>query len=124
MRQRLALARAISVEPKIILMDEPFAAVDALTREKLQDDLLRLWAQTDSGEGQITIILVTHDVQEAVYLSGEVIVFSPGPGTVRNRIPVTVKRPRARTDAESLEIQDRILAMFQYDINQEADYLI
>ena len=124
MRQRLALARAISVEPKIILMDEPFAAVDALTREKLQDDLLRLWGQTDSGEGQITIIMVTHDVQEAVYLSDEVVVFSPGPGTVRNRIPVTVKRPRARTDAESLEIQDRILAMFQYDINQEADYSI
>ena len=68
-------------------MDEPFAAVDALTREKLQDDLLRLWEQTDSGESQITIIVVTHDVQEAVYLSGEVIVFSPGHGTIRNRIP-------------------------------------
>ncbi|MDR2344204.1 MAG: ABC transporter ATP-binding protein [Spirochaetaceae bacterium] len=124
MRQRLALARAISVEPKIILMDEPFAAVDALTREKLQDELLRLWEQTESGGIPITIIMVTHDVQEAVYLSDEVIVFSPSPGTIRNRIPVTVKRPRARTDAESLEIQDRILAMFQYDINQEADYSI
>jgi NitT/TauT family transport system ATP-binding protein len=124
MRQRLALARAISVEPKIILMDEPFAAVDALTREKLQDELLRLWEQTDSGGKPITIIMVTHDVQEAVYLSDEVIVFSPSPGTIRNRIPVTVTRPRARTDAESLEIQDRILAMFQYDINQEADYSI
>jgi NitT/TauT family transport system ATP-binding protein len=124
MRQRRALARAISVEPKIILMDEPFAAVDALTREKLQDDLLRLWEQTADGGNTVTIIMVTHDVQEAVYLSDEVVVFSPGPGTIRNRIPVTVKRPRARTDPESLEIQDRILAMFQYDINQEADYSI
>jgi NitT/TauT family transport system ATP-binding protein len=70
------------------------------------------------------VILVTHDTQEAVYLSDEVIVFSPGPGTIRNRIPVTVKRPRARTDAELVEIQERILAMFQYDINQEADYSI
>jgi NitT/TauT family transport system ATP-binding protein len=124
MRQRLALARALSVEPKIILMDEPFAAVDALTREKLQDELLRLWDETGGTGAPITVILVTHDTQEAVYLSDEVIVFSPGPGTIRNRIPVTVKRPRARTDAELVEIQERILAMFQYDINQEADYSI
>jgi NitT/TauT family transport system ATP-binding protein len=124
MRQRLALARALSVEPKIILMDEPFAAVDALTREKLQDELLRLWDETGAGGSPVTIILVTHDTQEAVYLSDEVIVFSPGPGTIRNRIPVAVKRPRARTDAELTEIQERILAMFQYDINQEADYSI
>jgi NitT/TauT family transport system ATP-binding protein len=124
MRQRLALARALSVEPKIILMDEPFAAVDALTREKLQDELLRLWDETGGTGAPVTIILVTHDTQEAVYLSDEVIVFSPGPGTIRNRIPVTVKRPRARTDAELVEIQERILGMFQYDINQEADYSI
>jgi NitT/TauT family transport system ATP-binding protein len=127
MRQRLALARALSVEPKIILMDEPFAAVDALTREKLQDELLRLLEETGETGGAgapITVILVTHDTQEAVYLSDEVIVFSPGPGTIRNRIPVRVKRPRARTDAELVEIQERILAMFQYDINQEADYSI
>jgi NitT/TauT family transport system ATP-binding protein len=124
MRQRLALARALSVEPKIILMDEPFAAVDALTREKLQDELLRLWSETGAGGSPITIILVTHDTQEAVYLSDEVIVFSPCPGTIRNRIPLTVQRPRARTGAELVEIQERILAMFQYDINQEADYSI
>jgi NitT/TauT family transport system ATP-binding protein len=124
MRQRLALARALSVEPKIILMDEPFAAVDALTREKLQDELLRLWRETGAAGSAVTIVLVTHDVQEAVYLSDEVIVFSPGPGTIRNRIPVTVKRPRARTDAELTGIQERIVAMFQYDINQEADYSI
>ncbi|MDR2133577.1 MAG: ABC transporter ATP-binding protein [Treponema sp.] len=126
MRQRLALARALSVEPKIILMDEPFAAVDALTREKLQDELLRLLDETGTGGNgaPITVILVTHDTQEAVYLSDEVIIFSPGPGTIRNRIPVEVKRPRARTDAELVEIQERILAMFEYDINQEADYSI
>jgi NitT/TauT family transport system ATP-binding protein len=124
MRQRLALARALSVEPKIIIMDEPFAAVDALSREKLQDELLRLWTETGGGKTPITIVMVTHEVQEAVYLSDEVIIFSPGPGTIRNRIPVTVKRPRARTDPALLDIQDRILTMFQYDINQEADYSI
>jgi NitT/TauT family transport system ATP-binding protein len=125
MRQRLALARALSVEPSIILMDEPFAAVDALTREKLQDELLRLLSERNAeGRSPLTAVLVTHEVQEAVYLSDEVIVFSPSPGSIRNRIPINVKRPRARTDPELLDIQDRIFAMFQYDINQEAEYSI
>jgi len=125
MRQRLALARALSVEPSIILMDEPFAAVDALTREKLQDELLRLLSERNTeGRSPLTAVLVTHEVQEAVYLSDEVIIFSPSPGSIRNRIPIDVKRPRARTDPELLDIQDRIFAMFQYDINQEAEYSI
>jgi NitT/TauT family transport system ATP-binding protein len=125
MRQRLALARALSVEPSILLMDEPFAAVDALTREKLQDELLRLLSEYNTNEGSaLTVVLVTHEVQEAVYLSDEVVIFSPSPGSIRNRIPIPIRRPRARTDSELIEIQDRILAMFQYDINQESDYLI
>jgi NitT/TauT family transport system ATP-binding protein len=124
MRQRLALARALSVEPRIILMDEPFAAVDALTREKLQDDLLRLWDGRRSIAAPITIVMVTHDVPEAVYLSDEVVVFSPSPGSIRNRVPVAIERPRARTDPAILEIQDRIFAMFQYDLNQESEYSI
>jgi len=125
MRQRLALARALSVEPSIILMDEPFAAVDALTREKLQDELLRLLSERNAeGCSPLTAVLVTHEVQEAVYLSDEVIIFSPSPGSIRNRIPINVKRPRARTDPALLDIQDRIFAMFQYDINQESEYSI
>jgi NitT/TauT family transport system ATP-binding protein len=68
--------------------------------------------------------MVTHEVQEAVYLSDEVVVFSPGPGTIRNRIPVNLNRPRARTDPELIEIQDRIFALFQYDLNQESEYSI
>jgi len=125
MRQRLALARALSVEPSIILMDEPFAAVDALTREKLQDELLRLLSERNAeGRSPLTAVLVTHEVHEAVYLSDEVVVFSPSPGSIRNRIPIDVKRPRARTDPELIDIQDRIFAMFQYDINQESEYAI
>ena len=110
MRQRLALARALSVEPKIILMDEPFAAVDSLTRERLQDDLLALWQS--SG---VTIVLVTHDVEEAVYLSDEVIVFSPSPGSIRNRFNITTPRPRRRSEPELIELQERIGKLFKYD---------
>jgi NitT/TauT family transport system ATP-binding protein len=106
-------------------MDEPFAAVDALQREKLQDDLLRLWEDAKSGGTPIIIVMVSHDVQEAVYLSDEVIVFSPGPGgTIRNRIPIPLLRPRARTEPALVEIQERIFAILQYDINQESMYSI
>ncbi|MCL2070600.1 MAG: ABC transporter ATP-binding protein [Treponema sp.] len=119
MRQRLALARALAVQPRIILMDEPFAAVDALTRERLQDDLLRLWE-----ESGITIVLVTHDTDEALYLSDEVVVFSPNPGTIRNRFTVDVERPRRRSDTELLELKQRITSLFKYDINNESEYSI
>jgi NitT/TauT family transport system ATP-binding protein len=119
MRQRLALARALAVEPKIILMDEPFAAVDSLTRERLQDDLLRLWEATG-----VTIVLVTHDAGEALYLSDEVIIFSPPPGAVRNRLLVEAPRPRRRSDPELLALGERIEAMFQYDIDHESEYCI
>lgn len=119
MRQRLALARALSVEPRIVLMDEPFAAVDALTQERLQDDLLALWEATG-----VTIVLVTHDVEEALYLSDEVIVFSPTPGTIRNRFAVDVPRPRRRSDPDLAELQQRIVSVFKYDIDHESEYFI
>ncbi|OPY68434.1 MAG: Aliphatic sulfonates import ATP-binding protein SsuB [Syntrophorhabdaceae bacterium PtaU1.Bin034] len=119
MRQRLALARALSVEPKIILMDEPFAAVDALTRERLQEDLLRLWQETKK-----TIVLVTHDVEEAVYLSDEVVVFSPLPGAIRNRVPVDLARPRRRSSLEIRQLKERLLALHRFDTVHEADYII
>ena len=119
MRQRLALARALSVEPRIILMDEPFAAVDALTRERLQEDLLRLWQETKK-----TIVLVTHDVDEAVYLSDEVVVFSPLPGSIRNKVAVDIPRPRRRSSSEIREIKERLLAMYRYDTVHESDYSI
>ncbi|MDR2825763.1 MAG: ABC transporter ATP-binding protein [Deltaproteobacteria bacterium] len=119
MRQRLALARALAVEPKIILMDEPFAAVDLLTKERLQDELLRLWEATG-----ITIVLVTHDTGEALYLSDEIIVFSPSPGSVRNRFSVETVRPRRRSDPALLELKQRIDALFKYDIDHESEYSI
>lgn len=119
MRQRLAIARALSVEPRIILMDEPFAAVDALTRERLQEVLLDIWRTT-----RTTMVLVTHDLDEAVYLADEIIVFSPLPGTIRNRLPVDLPRPRHRDDPALRVFKDRIVRMYHHDTVHAADYSI
>lgn len=120
MRQRLALARALAAEPKIILMDEPFAAVDAITREKLQDDLLAVWETTKK-----TVVFVTHDIREALYLADRAVVFSPQPGAVRNVIPVDIPRPRRRDCPEIGNLRERILQIYKYDFTGEVpDYVI
>jgi ABC-type taurine transport system ATPase subunit len=115
----LAIARALSVEPRIILMDEPFAAVDAQTRETLQEELLELW----SGTGR-TVVLVTHDIDEAVYLSDEIVVFFPQPGTVRNRLTVDTPRPRRRDDPVLADLRARILSIYRQDAEHRTDWSI
>ncbi|WP_322819456.1 ABC transporter ATP-binding protein [Tepidiforma sp.] len=94
MRQRVAIARAFAVEPKVLLLDEPFGALDALTRASLQDELLSIWSGTRAVE---TVIMVTHDIDEAIYLADRIVVMSNGPrATIREVLPVTIPRPRDR----------------------------
>ncbi|MDR2433425.1 MAG: ABC transporter ATP-binding protein [Treponema sp.] len=93
MKQRVALARALAYDPKVLLMDEPFAAVDAQTREILQDELLSIWEKTGK-----TIVFITHSIEEAVFLADMVVVLSPGPGTVKAVVPVELPRPRRIRD--------------------------
>ena len=89
MQQRVGLARALAVDPEILLMDEPFGALDAQTRQLLQDELLRLWERHKK-----TVILVTHDMHEAVYLSDRILVLAPRPGRVAKELVVDLPRPR------------------------------
>ena len=96
MKQRVALARALAPNPRVLLMDEPFAALDALTREQLYGDLQRIWAQR-----HVTIVFVTHNVREAVSLGDRVVLFSPHPGRIREEFRVTLPRPR---DINSVEV--------------------
>lgn len=94
MAQRAAIARALVMEPDILLMDEPFGALDSLLRLRLQDELLHIWQRH-----AVSIVLVTHDIEEALYLSDKVIVLEANPGRIRSTIDVRLDRPRRRDDA-------------------------
>lgn len=95
MKQRVALARALAPNPRVLLMDEPFAALDAMTREQLYGDLQRIWEQR-----HVTILFVTHNVREAVCLGDRVVLFSPHPGRIRGQFTISLPRPRDISDME------------------------
>jgi ABC-type nitrate/sulfonate/bicarbonate transport system ATPase subunit len=105
MAQRAAIARGLVNRPRVLLLDEPFGALDALTRARLQDELQRIWA----AEG-ITMVLVTHDVEEAVYLGERVVVMAPRPGRIATSFDVSLARPRERSDPELAGVRDAVMA--------------
>lgn len=122
MKQRTAIARALAINPKILLLDEPFGALDALTRAALQDQLLSIWNATSEdgllralwGEEPKTILLVTHDIDEAIYLSDRVVVMTNGPrATVGEVVAVPLPRPRERKrvleDPRYVEVKEHLL---------------
>ena len=108
MKQRVAIARALSIDPDILLMDEPFGALDALTRTYLQDEVLQIWEKN-----RITVVMITHSIEEALLLSDEIILMSSGPAaTIADVIPVPLPRPRLRNivekDSTFLDIKLRL----------------
>lgn len=114
MRQRVNLARALAIDPQVLLMDEPFAALDAQTREGMQAELLRIW-----GEQRKTVLFITHQIDEAVYLSDRVIVMSGRPGQVSETIPVSFPRPRSlslKRSGEFGELVDHIWSLLEVDV--------
>jgi ABC-type nitrate/sulfonate/bicarbonate transport system ATPase subunit len=106
MRSRVALARSLVTEPKILLMDEPFSRLDAQTRGHLQNELLRI-----HGLMAMTVVFVTHDVEEAVLLADEVVVMSPRPGTIRESVPIAPRRPRDPIEPEVAAYIRRLRAL-------------
>lgn len=96
MQQRVAIARALASNPKVLLLDEPFSAVDALSRATLQDLLLKVWK-----DHHLTVVFVTHDIEEALYLSDRVIVLAPNGGGVQLDVPVDLPRPRHQIETRS-----------------------
>jgi NitT/TauT family transport system ATP-binding protein len=98
MKQRVAIARVLANDAEIVLMDEPFGALDAMTRERLQDELLELWQRTG-----LTVLFVTHSIEEAIFLADRVVVMEPGPGRIASEHRITLPRPR---DVASPEFND------------------
>jgi NitT/TauT family transport system ATP-binding protein len=111
MQQRVNLARALVVDPVILLMDEPFASLDAQTREAMQEELLQIWVKAKK-----TVLFVTHQIDEAIYLSDRVVVFSGRPGRVKEIIPVAIERPRrlaVKREPRFHAIEDRIWSLIE-----------
>lgn len=107
MAQRVAIARALANKPKLLLLDEPFGALDAITRINLQDQLLDIWEKEP-----ITMLLVTHDIDEAIYLGNKVVVMTPRPGRIRNIRKIDLGFPRRRTGENFVVIKDELYKEF------------
>lgn len=114
MRQRVALARALALAPRVMLMDEPFGALDSFTRMDMQEELIRLWQQRP-----FAVLLVTHDIEEAVYLADRILVMTPRPGRIKTIVHVSLPRPRRRIDEGFTAIRNHLLEQYEHASGNE-----
>lgn len=119
MAQRAAIARALVHKPEVLLLDEPFGALDALTRIQMQREILKIWEKEKT-----TMILVTHDIDEAIYLGDRVVIMSSRPGKIKNILPVEIDRPRDRNSHNFSVLRKQIFNEFFVENNIEPDYVI
>ena len=106
MKQRVAIARVLANDAEIVLMDEPFGALDAMTRERLQDELLEIWQRTG-----LTVLFVTHSIEEAIFLGDRIVVMSPGPGRIESEVQVSLRRPRDVVAPDFNELRRQLAQM-------------
>jgi len=116
MKQRVGIARALAYDPEILLMDEPFGALDAQTRKIMQQELIRIWEKTKK-----TVIFVTHSVIEAVYLADTIVVMTARPGRVKGIINVDLPRPRSYTDPDYLKIREKVLSLLEEEVKKSLE---
>jgi NitT/TauT family transport system ATP-binding protein len=114
MKQRVAIARALAYNPKVLLMDEPFGALDSQTRKHMQRELERIWQMA-----QKTVVFVTHSVIEAVYLADRIVILTARPGRVKGIVDVNVPRPRNYTDDAYLDIREEVLSLLEEEVEKE-----
>jgi sulfonate transport system ATP-binding protein len=119
MQQRVSLARSLINRPRALLLDEPFGALDAFTKISMQKEVLKIWQKEKT-----TMILVTHDIDEAIFLGCQVVVMSSKPGRIRNIIPVDLPRPRDRTSADFIYLRKKVYEEFFESEEIPADYII
>ncbi|EPE9056666.1 taurine ABC transporter ATP-binding subunit [Klebsiella aerogenes] len=113
-RQRVGIARALSADPQLLLLDEPFGALDAFTREQMQTLLLRLWHETGKQ-----VLLITHDIEEAVFMASELVLLSPGPGRVQERLPLEFgRRFVAGESCRSIKSDPQFIAQREYVLSR------
>ena len=118
-QQRVAIARGLAVDPEILFMDEPFGALDAITRYKLQDDLLHITKSQNK-----TVIFVTHDIEEAVFLADKIEVMRPNPGRITAVIPIGLGSHRDRTGGDFLQLRDKVFRIFNMKEEDNTEYYI
>jgi ABC-type nitrate/sulfonate/bicarbonate transport system ATPase subunit len=120
MRQRVAIAGALAIHPEIIFMDEPLGALDSFTRMQMQDEILRIWEKRKT-----TIMLITHDIDEAIYLSDRIVIMSPRPGKIQEILNVSMPRPRERNLPDFLNMRAKILEILHFTKEQQPpDYYL